>query len=102
MIYNYRYSDKLMLKAIIIFLCLSFFCSIIFLIVFELNQEMFFSELSTCVVDNEKPLKCTIGAINHHYLFLNNISLLISGINNIIAVMLTFILYTLYRHKGKE
>ena len=101
MVYNYRYSDKLMLKAIIIFLCLSFFCSIIFLIVFELNQEMFFSELSTCFVDNEKPLKCTISAINHHYLFLNNISLLISGINNIIAVMLTFILYTLYRHKGK-
>ena len=55
MVYNYRYSDRLMLKAIIVFLCFAFFCSIIFLIVFELNQEMFFSELSTCFIDNEKP-----------------------------------------------
>ena len=43
MVYNYRYSDKVMLRAIIVFLCFAFFLSIVFLIVFELNQEMFFS-----------------------------------------------------------
>lgn len=100
--YKSRYSDFFIFKSILVILVISFFLSLIFLIVFEKNQELFFTEISNCIAYNEEPFECTISALNNNYLFLNNISLMISGINNIISVMLTFILYSLYKHKGKE
>lgn len=100
MFYKYRYSDKLTLKLILVFLFISFFCSLTFLIFFEINQKYFWNEITICLLNDIKQSQCMINAINDEYSFLRDISLMISGVNNILSVMLTFIMFVLYKHKG--
>lgn len=100
MFYKYRYSDRLTLKLILVLLFIAFFCSLIFLIFFDIYQTYFWNEITICLINDINQSQCLIDTINGKYSLLSDIYLIISGINNILSIMLTFIMFVIYKHKG--